>query len=212
MKYNIGDKYFKSKKQCYEYARDYIKNIGCCDVYEDNEHYKFLIDLLNNHSGKERKIGVGILYFKITRDVRNSNAYNTAVYRVDNSFEIFSWVYCCEFKPRPEKTIINWAMRNAVYDITSKYKRDQPILVCNFCKLQSGNITDYHTDHDNPSFLQLQIDFFKITKFKQPVGINRGDYKFNDEDADYKNDWVKYHNSNCNFQILCKICNLSKPK
>jgi len=35
---------------------------------------------------------------------------------------------------------------------------------------------------------------------------------FKDEDEDFKNDWVDYHNKNCNFQILCRDCNLRKKK
>jgi len=27
-----------------------------------------------------------------------------------------------------------------------------------------------------------------------------------------KYDWIDYHNKNCNFQILCKDCNLRKKK
>ena len=35
---------------------------------------------------------------------------------------------------------------------------------------------------------------------------------FHSDDILFQNDWIKYHQDNCYLQILCKKCNLSKPK
>ena len=62
----------------------------------------------------------------------------------------------------------------------------------------------------------LKDNFLQLTKKQIPLLF--GDcqtYKltiFKDEDEDFKNDWVEYHNNNCNFQILCRDCNLRKKK
>ena len=71
-------------------------------------------------------------------------------------------------------------------------------------------------DHHNPSFKTIKNNFLQETTKSIPSSFD--DCKifkisiFKDEDKDFKNDWVDYHKKNCNFQILCRDCNLRKPK
>lgn len=59
-------------------------------------------------------------------------------------------------------------------------------------------------------------NFLQITN--KPIPTNFADcdvYKltiFKDKNEDFKNEWIEYHNKNCNLQILCRDCNLRKKK
>ena len=135
--------------------------------------------------------------------------------RIDGSEIVFSWVYCCQFRERTTSDYLLKAMREAIKYDTIKYKQ-QSDLICNFCKTEKELYENYHVDHHNPSFQTLKDNFLKLTKKQVPLSF--GDCKkynviiFKDEDEEFKNDWVDYHNKNCNFQILCIDCNLRKKK
>ena len=106
-------------------------------------------------------------------------------------------------------------MREAVKDFTTNFKKNNK-LVCNFCKTEKEPYENYHTDHQDPSFITLTTDFLQFTSLSIPSSF--ADCKksnttiFKDEDIVFKNEWILYHNNNCNLQILCKNCNLKKGK
>ena len=142
--------------------------------------------------------------------------YQTMIKRLDGSEIDFSWVYCCKFKERTASDDLLRSMRTAIKDDIIKYKQKQSKLICNFCKNENEVYENYNVDHHNPSFQTLKDNFLQLTKKQMPSSF--GDCKvykltiFKDEDEDFKNDWIEYHNKNCNFQILCRDCNLRKSK
>ena len=137
-----------------------------------------------------------------------------AIHRIDCSEIIFSWVYCCQFKPRTTSENLTRAMRNTISIDTIKYKQNQAELICNYCKTTDEPYENYHVDHDTPSFKTLKHNFLQTTKLQIPVLF--GDCKINnllcfkDEDIEFKNQWYEYHKRNSTFQILCKKCNSRK--
>ena len=87
-------------------------------------------------------------------------------------------------------------------------------LFCNLCKSENEAYENYHVDHNITSFKTLRDDFLKDNK-TIPDSFEMKDkhsicWSVKDEDNDFKNNWIKYHNQNCDFQILCKKCNLTK--
>ena len=212
-KYNIGNILFKTKKSCYIYAKNIIDNIGVSIINKEHAQYSFFINLLNNHPECNTKIGVGINYFYIVRDTYNKKAYKTMIKRTDNTEIDFSWKYCCEFKKRSILYDLNNAMRSAVRDYTFKYKCNNK-LICKYCNIKNAN--SYHVDHEKPSFNTLKNNFLKNTNKQIPSSFDELPKLnltiFSANDKDFENEWVMYHNTNCNLQILCESCNLTKSK
>lgn len=216
-KYYIGELEFKTKKECENYTRKIINELGCCVINKDHKHFKFFDNLIQNHSDCEDKKGTGIDYFYIQPNPLNQKHFMTMIKRLDGSEIDFSWVYCCQFKERTTTEDLIRSMREAIKHVTINYKQKQSKLICNFCKTENELYENYHVDHDNPSFKTLKDNFLQLTKKKIPLSFgNCKKYNFmanfKDEDVDFENEWVDYHNTNCNLQILCRDCNLRKKK
>jgi hypothetical protein len=168
-KYNIGDLYFKTKKECENYTRNIINNLGCCIIKNDHTHFNFLFNLIQNHPEYDIKKGVGINYFYIIPNPINNKYYQTMIKRLDESEIDFSWVYFCQFKERTKCDDLIRSMRSAIKDDTIKYKQEQNKLICNFCKNENEIYENYHVDHHNPSFQTLKNDFLQLTTKPLPL-------------------------------------------
>lgn len=213
-KYYIGELEFKTKKECYNYTRNIINNLGCCNINKDHIYFCFFLNLIQNHPEYDDKKGIGIDYFYIQSNLLNKKYYQTMIKRLDGSEIDFSWVYCCQFKERTMSDDLTRAMREAIKYDTIKYKKKQDKLICNFCKTENELYENYHVDHHNPSFQILKDNFLQLTKYQIPDSFGDCNYLtiFLDKDEKFKNDWNDYHNKNCKFQILCRDCNLRKKK
>ena len=87
-------------------------------------------------------------------------------------------------------------------------------MICNYCNLNTYDYKDYHVDHDEPPFRTLKDNFINTTELDIPdyfsYNQNSHIYAFHEEHVDFKNAWIKYHNSHSKLQILCKSCNMRK--
>lgn len=213
-KYFIGEIGFKTKKECENYTRIKISDIGRTEIRDDNENFQFFMDLIHNHPECEEKCGCGINYFFIQRNPLNSKANQTMIKRTDGTSTDFSWVYCCQFKPRSDKYNLTRAMRESISPQTIKFKQSQIKLICNICKSINEEYSNYHVDHNEPPFRVLRDTFLSHTDLNVPTSF--GDCLktnltiFKNDDINFNNAWTSYHESNCSFQILCKTCNLKK--
>jgi hypothetical protein len=219
-KYYIGELEFNTKKKCEDYTRNIISELGCGIINKDNHQFIFFDNLIKNHPNYDSKKGKGIDYFYIQRNSMVNNYYEMGIKRIDDSETDFSWIRCCKFKNRNTRDDLVIAMRTAIKDDTISYKKKSK-LICNYCKSENECYENYHVDHHNPSFQVLKDNFLQLTKKTMPLTFddsfvfNNKKYNtcaFKDEDNDFKNDWIDYHNNNCNFQILCSNCNLTKDK
>jgi hypothetical protein len=215
-KYYIGPLGFTSKVKCLKYTRNVIYTLGCCIIRSDHPEYIFFTNLLQNHPECDEKIGAGVDYFFIEPNALNIQYYGINIHRLDGTDIDFSWTYCCNFKPRTPRENLIKAMREAVKNYTSAYKKTHTRLICNFCKTEDEPYSKYHVDHDEISFKSLTDNFLKLWTKSVPVLFDSCEiYKltiFKPIDVEFETSWVKYHNDNCSFQILCRSCNLSKPK
>lgn len=219
-KYYIGSTGFTSQESYKKYAKTIIKSLGYCIIHRDHNKYDFFCNLINNHPYKEEKIGVGIKYFSINPNPYQINSFHLTIMREDDTEIDFS------YDPFKKRTLSD-LMRYAIKDITIEYKRsmatqgvalesqirgadkrNQQKLICNLCQIENLSYSEYHTDHNKVPFSKLRDNFLQITN--QPTPTNFDEWIFNEEDIIFKNEWINYHNNNCDFQILCKICNLKK--
>ena len=212
--YYIGKLEFKTKKDCVNYTRKIINNLGCCKIDREHEYFNFLDNLIKNHSEYFEKIGSGVDYYYIVSNALNKKYYQTMIKRLDGLNIVFSWVHCCEFKARNINYSLNYAMRQAIKDDVIKYKQDQKELICNFCNVINIPYSEYHVDHDEPPFRVIKDNFLKLNNNISPLLFGKCSETnipiFKDEDNIFKNEWVEYHNKNSSFQILCKSCNIKK--
>jgi len=213
-KYYIGPLEFKTKKECLTYTRNIINKLGCCIISKDHDYYNFFLDLINNHPECEFKIGVGIIFFYIRINPLFKKNYEIMIKRLDGSDIGFSWTYCCEFKERTSQFNLIKAMRYVIREDTIIFKKNNK-LICNLCSKDNEVYENYHVDHNNPSFKLLKENFLK-TQLEVPIYFDNckitGYTIFKDVDEKFKRNWVEYHTTNCNLQILCRECNLKKPK
>ena len=228
--YTIGNKIFKTKKECYSYTKNIINSLGSCEINKDHNYFIFFCDLLKNHTEYDEKVGCGIDRFCIIKNKLNPNFYGMELHRLDNTKINFSWVHCCEFKKRSYDWHLSSAMRSSIMKTIINFKTKNK-LECSMCKI-SDHDTIYHVDHIIP-FINLKNDFLKTTKLtlpearrslatvSTPEGIepisfstcsNTGLCVFGDDDSGFKNDWISYHDENCKLQILCRSCNILKGK
>lgn len=208
MKYYIGDIGFKTKKDCLNYTREKIKTIGECIEIPDEE-MTFFINLIKNHPEYEHKIGVGIKTFYIKKDKYGNMA--TYIKKIDDSDDVFSWTYCCQFKKRDNNFYLNRALRHTIVCDILKFKDDNE-LKCKLC--DSTTSTEYHVDHVYP-FCHLVDDYClnkKIPKSFDDVSRLSFEIKFKKDDFIFEKEWLEYHRTNAKLQILCKTCNLKKSK
>ena len=211
--YKIGNIIFKTKKECKLYSKNIINSLRCCNINIDHEYFNFFCDLLKNHTEYDEKVGCGIDHFCIIKNKLNQNCYGMELYRLDNTKINFSWVHCCEFKKRSYDMLLSSAMRSSIIKTIINFKNNNNS-ECKICKISDNN-TIYHVDHIIP-FINLKNDFLKTTKFTLPISFstcpNTGLCIFNDNDSDFKNDWIEYHDTKCKLQILCRLCNNYKGK
>ena len=134
--------------------------------------------------------------------------------RLDKSIIDFSWVYCCKFKVRSTMADLTSAIRDAIKEETITYKKNQIKLECNICKSDNELYNNYQVDHNFPPFRTIKDNFLKLTLSRIPETFSSCNKyyttTFNDNDVDFKNEWIENHNKKCSFQILCRSCNLKK--
>ena len=211
MKYYIGSLGFKTKDAARKYTRSIVNSLGPCIIKNDHEYYNFFMDLINNHSERDEKIGVGIDFFEF---------YIHPIYkklsgligRLDGTRIDFSWVHCCEFKPRDLIANFKSALRMAIKNQTRKFKQSNSLICC-ICKVDDLLPDQYHVDHVKP-FSLLHQEFINKTNYQIPIlfddHISFQNAIFKKEDYLLESEWVQYHHTHATLQILCKSCNLKK--
>ena len=213
-KYYIGSQGFKTKKESEEYTRRIVNELKTSRITKEDKYFSFFNDLIKNHPECDEKIGCGIDYFFIQPNVLNKKAYQTMIRRIDESIIDFSWVYCCQFKIRPSTTDLYTAMRQAIAPDMIKFKKEQIELQCSLCQVSDLNYSDYHVDHNEPPFRTIRDNFTSLPGSMIPLNFSSCPQTyasiFRDEDIEFKNNWIKYHNDSCSLQILCRDCNLKK--
>ena len=217
-KYYIGDLGFNRKDDSWRYSKNIMDKIGdgitrkTPFIYVSKSHkdYDFLCDLIKNHIHYNEKIGCGIDLFIIKKNFAGANELN--IKRTDGSIESISWSSCSKFITKSNhKHDLTSAMREAIGLSCYNYKQNQEEKVCVFC----GDDDDIHTDHHNPSFMELKNRYLTQNtdtphKFSKRAGSN--ETCFEEEDWEWEKKWIKFHDDNCNLQLLCGDCNRRKPK
>jgi len=203
--YFIDNKIFKSQKEIKNFLKNLFENngFGKANIITHN----FLLELIKRHPDYKEKYGVGISCFNLLQNplIKTKNFYITFI-RDDGSKDDFSYNMCITRKKKSLKNETLNAMRNSIKNDIIIFK-NQTEKKCNICYIKD---VDFDCDHYGIEFKELSENFIKINglcnEFK-----NDGFFTcFSDNDKNYKNEWVKYHNENCMLQLLCKKCHINK--
>lgn len=206
MKYCIGGLFFTSKKAIKDNTRKLIRELGICKIDVDNNAFKYFMDLINLHPNKDEKIGCGIKAFIIRRHPTLKNEFETSILRIDDTEEVFSHSKCIDAKTTTFGDL-NACMRNAIEKDIQHFRINQK-LVCKICNANEG---DFEIDHIYP-FCNIRDDFIKEYG-TSPTRFDKNKLHrlvFLEEDNDYRDKWIEYHNRIAKFQVLCKKCNRLK--
>ena len=210
MVYNIGELEFKSKKAAEDYTRNIINTIGKNDcINEDNKHFQFFVDLLNNHQRREYKIGCGIKSFIITINALGTG-FETLIRRTDDSIESFSWKDCSSSTFKNNKDKLDIALRSAIQSQIQEFKLESEE-ICAECNKHDKCAVD----HKSPTFYELKSTFLlsnPMREFTFRKDIKTHQEIFSEADKDFECLWQKYHKENAVLQYLCKKCHNEKTK
>jgi len=206
---DIGDKHFKTKKDLEEYVRRIIENIGMCESIKtkSKQDYDFFIELFKRHPKYPEKIA-NISDISIVSNKVCSKYLGLNITKNDGSVDDISWRNCISGK---EKDNFKCALRISI-DAQIKNFRYMSSNECDICKTLDAD--EYHVDHET-HFEELLYNFLQTTKRKRPtVFQNTTDNRksFTSNDSEYELDWQLFHKENARLRILCRSCNLMRPK
>lgn len=214
----FGNKVFATKTAAKAYVlEEIIKPIGVCPEIKQKypEKYKELCALLRRHHNAGNKLK-NMSDLSIRRNLLNDKALEVHVVKSENgrvSTEDISWLSCID-KWNPNHDLKS-AMRFSIESQCAAYKlslgRDG--LLCTLCSIPDQPI---HVDHV-VQFEQLFQEFIAATLSEIPDqfsdvddGTNRKTFLY--KDAEFKQEWTDYHKTHAILRILCKQCNLTRPK
>jgi hypothetical protein len=204
-----GSKHFSSKKELENYIRGIIKTIGLCESVKAHniEYYNFFIDLFRRHPNYPEKI-YGIIDIIITENKVNSTYLELNMLKEHNIVEDISWRKCIS---GAERDNFKSALRIAIQDQIDCFRNNNS-KKCELCNIEED--IEYHVDHIN-HFEEIVYEFLQNTKFSKPT-IFRSIYDnrkaFMEIDKEYENMWKIFHKSKAQLRILCRSCNLKRPK
>jgi len=210
MVYNIGHLEFKSKKAAENYTRNILSSIDInVNIDKDNIHFKFFVDLLNNHQRRDYKIGSGIKSFIVVTNALG-NGLETRVLRTDDTIESFSWKDCSTSKYKTDRDLLDIALRSAIQFQIQDFKMTTSEM-CAGC----GKYNKCVVDHKSPTFYELKTDFLlvnpkRVTAFDKDEKTHQEVFKADDKDFEYL--WQEYHKKHAILQYLCKECHNEKTK
>lgn len=201
---------FKTKTTAATYVKNFINNLKPGDYQPETEEYKFIFDVLKNHSNFINKQGPGILFFNV-EDLKKGK--HISFMRIDGSFDDFSYNHCCEFRPQGWKESSRIGLSSALRISISPQINNYRAKVANCHRCFYCNSTDeLQVDHIYP-FSKLIDDFLKITEHTTPnefINAYHGKYLFKEEDKQFEKDFINFHLENAKYQILCNKCNSKK--
>ena len=210
-------KTYKSQTDFEKYVKHLIYEvIGPCDDIKTkhSDKYEILIKLLERHPEFELKTE-NMTNLKIMRDALNRRAYKIMI--VKNCEEVdISWKCAITAKGKPKKELLMSAMRVSVQDQIYEFKRNCTNRYCEICNSEELLQVD-HNDQINSAFDELAYNFVNESKMEIPETfdeLNDNTHRccFSEKDRAFKDKWAEYHRQNAKLRILCRICNISRPK
>jgi len=211
MNFNLGNIEFKTKKATEKYVQDLVLRNHYKDIKLLDDDFNFLNDLIKLHPEYKEKVGDGIEYFH----VKNHPLYNWLFLlhikqKNKDELVVFSWKECLKKKKTTNIKNFKKALRTTIEPQRIEFKNSCNDLKCEMCSSRKMPQVD-HIIH----FEKILEDFLKINKEKIPISFNQNknlQLEFKNQDNVLKNNWFAFHKEKATLRILCKTCNLERPK
>lgn len=202
-------KQITTHKELKAYAKDVIDKIGICSSIkeEHEEHWNMFIYLFERHNNYPEKFeGLKDIYIQYHPTYKKN--LEVMILKDNGETDNVSVLKSCI--TGKGKRLITEAMRNAIVPQILSF-RDKSKKHCVLCNSKEK----IEIDHEKPQFIELHDIFLnsnldKIPEtFKEDEGHNK---IFIEEDEEFKNRWISYHESNAKLRVLCFKCNNSRMK
>jgi hypothetical protein len=198
---------FKTKKAMKDYYCKIIHEIGLCDSIKTEypQYYNEFIELFERHPNSKKRLE-GITDIQIKKNIQY---HNFELYIVtDISCICISYLLCISQK-YTKNFGLKAAMRESIQSQITEFKTNT-ILICEIC----GSSENPQADHIK-HFDELYNEFLSLNTLEVPTRFNDtlANLKvFKEEDFLFCKSWQDYHKQNATLRILCRTCNLSRPK
>ena len=203
---------YKTQKSLKKYISEIIQKIGKCNSIQEQypEEFHDFIELFKRHSDYPNKF-IGLIDIMIDYNPKFKNQYIVYIKKKDGEIDDVSVLNNC-ITGKPKDNLI-LAMRNAIQPQIDEFKKKHKnICYCELCSETENIEIDHHSE--KAPFAKLYHDFMKINTLPKPTIFgNDGFMKcFQDIDAEFNNNWIKYHKDHAILRFLCRICNGSQPR
>lgn len=217
--YTVNGLSFKTKQE----LREHIRSIRDCygdGVIIADEHFDFMLDLLNRHESADIKIGCGVAYMYVkTNEVFKRNREFWLV-RTDGSETDFSYEICLKHETKLQK--FKSACRTAVAPYVMEFKirfftAADGVAICPITSERMTLRDNAHVDHEPPNtFDKIVSDFIQIRGLdvEEIDLITAEDGRVRNEIASkvIEADFIRFHNEQANLRVVSKRANLSIVK
>lgn len=208
MKYTIHNQYFSTKEAIKIEAQKRIKRLRNMIINDTNhkDDFCFFRSLFERHHHAEHKIGPGIKCIHFRPNLKFPCSTSIYIERNDDTEIIISYKKCIS-KPTAFSEL-SAAMRAATEPFTREFREVCEYDTCTFCDSKYR----LEVDHIDP-FHGIRDEYLNTTTNVHPTKFNRdhNDFKtFREEDREFKDQWITFHNSKANYQLLCASCNRKK--
>ena len=208
---------YKTQGEFGKFVEKFIEDIGICNDIKNvyNDKYGILIKILERHPNWNSK-SENMRNIKIISNVLNRKALEIWIIKDDGEIDI-SWRCAITGKGKSKKNELMSAMRVSVREQTYNFRRNCGIYCCELCG-NNENLEVDHNDEKNSAFDELAFNFIKENndiKIPNNFGeLNDGTNRlcFLEKDYVFRDKWVEYHRQHAILRILCKHCNISRPK
>lgn len=218
----ILDKIFPTQKDFEIYVRKIIyEDIGICNDIKNTypDKYYILIKILERHPKFSSKTE-NMCNIKIVYDTLNTTALKTMIINNDGRVVDISWRCAITGKPKSKKHELMSAMRSSIDSQINQFRRKNNNDCCQLCDKTTKLQVD-HNDEKDVAFDELALNFINFIKQNTDIEIPNKFGELNDDthrrtflekDTIFKDMWLKYHKDHAILRILCKTCNISRPK
>lgn len=214
VKVNFLNKEFKTQTKFEEYIKDVIYNrVGLCSDIKNEypEEYLILLELLKRHPDfKEKTKDITNLILK-----RNALNFKALELSIETPYCVrdVAWRICIKAKKNSIKTELMSALRSSVEEQIFNFRDNNNNYCCSLC----NKIDRLEVDHIK-CFDELVYNFIQennyITIPKNFDELNDGTNRrtFMKKDLAFMYKFKDFHEKNAKLRMLCKKCNISRPK
>ena len=209
---------YKTQGEFEKYVKKIIyDDIGYCNDIKNTypDKYQILIKILERHPEFDSKTA-NMCNLKLVYDTLNKRALKILIIKKDAEIDI-SWKCAITGKHKSKKQELMSAMRSTIDKQIYQFKEKNRNSCCEICGNNERLQVD-HNDSKNSAFDELVYNFVnenKDIKIPDEFGeLNDDTHRrcFLEKDNTFRDKWIEYHLHHASLRMLCRSCNINRPK